>query len=405
MDSSDRPVDILLTQKFLPEPGGSIRWMYEVYRRWPRPIEVITHDYYNDPPNTPEFPEVPAPPNGQDHVTDPNLILDRRPIFINDWGMENPRRVMRYARMTAAINERFRKHKRLRVHCTHAVPEVVSLIPLRWRYGNRLKIICYAHGEEVTACCSSRQLRFLMHRGNAIVDRMLANSRYTASVLADHINPDKVRVVNPGVEFSEFENAQEVGAQWRASHDLNDNLIVLTLGRLDPRKNHAAVVEAVARLAPKFPQLIYVLAGQGREMEQLKTQAAQLGIEDRIIFTGTVDTQTKLALYGACDVFAMPAIQDGTDVEGFGMVFLEAGACGKPTIAGSTGGQAEAVIDEKTGLIVDGTDHSAVTASLERLLSDKDLRLRLGNAGREHAQTFDWQHVVQRTIELVEEIK
>jgi len=405
LNPSDPPVDILLSQKFLPEPGGSIRWMYEVYRRWPRPIEVITHDYYADPPNTPEFPEVPSPPNGQDHVTDTNLILDRRPIFINDWGMENPRRVMRYARMTAAVNERFRKYKRLRVHCTHAVPEVVSLIPLRWRYGNRLKIICYAHGEEVTACCSSRQLRFLMHRGNAIVDRMLANSRYTASVLADHINPDKVHVVNPGVEFSEFENAQQAGAQWRASHGLTHKLIVLTLGRLDPRKNHTAVLEATARLAPKFPDLVYVLAGQGREMEQLRTQAAQLGVKDRVIFTGSVDAATRLALYGGCDVFAMPAIQDGTDVEGFGMVFLEAGACGKPTIAGSTGGQSDAVIDEKTGLIVDGTDRSAVVTALDRLLSDKDLRLRLGKAGRDNALNFDWKHVVQRTIKLVEEIQ
>lgn len=379
--------------------------MYEVYRRWPHPIEVVTHDYYADPPNTPEFPEVPPPPNGKDHVTDPNLKLDRRVIFINDWGMENPRRALRYARMTRVIHQKLRRYKRLRVHCTHAVPEVVSLIPLRWIYGNRLKIVCYAHGEEVTACCSSRQLKFLMHRANRVVDLMIANSQYTASVLADHANPQKVRVVNPGVEMAEFEGAQQAGAKWRKEHGYDDKLIVLTLGRLDPRKNHAAVVQAVAELVPQFPQLIYILAGQGRQMESLRAQVNQLGIADRVVFTGMVDAPTKLAMYGSCDVFAMPAIQDGTDVEGFGMVFLEASACGKPTLAGSTGGQAEAVIDGQTGVIVDGTDPDAVTASLRRLLSDQHLRQQMGEAGRRHAQTFDWPKVVQRTYKLVEEIQ
>ena len=78
---------ILLTQRFLPEHGGSIRWMYEVYRRWPTPVEVITHDYYGHPPRTPEFPHAPERPAGGDHVTDANLRMDRRDIFIRYWGL------------------------------------------------------------------------------------------------------------------------------------------------------------------------------------------------------------------------------------------------------------------------------------------------------------------------------
>ncbi len=401
---ANRHTDILLSQKFLPEPGGSIRWMYEAYRRWPRPIEVITHDYYADPPNTPEFPDVPPPPNGRDHVTDANLLMDRRKIFINDWGMESPKRVLRYARMTKAVYERIRKHKAIRVHCTHAVPEVVSLLPLRKLYGDRVKIVCYAHGEEVTACCSSRQLRFLMHRAHKAIDLMIANSQYTAAVLKEHIDPDKVRVVNPGVEISEFDGVAEKGLKWRAQQGYKDKMVVLTLGRLDPRKNHAAVIAAVAGLGEKFPQLVYVIAGQGRQTQALRDQAAKLGVADRVVFAGAVDTPTKLAMYGGCDVFAMPAIQDGTDVEGFGMVFLEAGACGKPTLAGMVGGQAEAVIDQKTGLVVDGTDAQAVTGSLGKLLEDTALRQRLGKAGQEHALEFDWPKVVHRICQLVEEV-
>ena len=396
-------VDILLSQRFVPESGGSIRWMYEVYRRWPRPVELITHDYYNAPPNTPEFPVVPPPPDGRDHVTDVNLKMDRRDIFMNDWGMDRPGKVLRYGRMTRAVGQRLSKHGRVYVYCTHAVPEVVSLIPLRWRYGGRLKIICYAHGEEITACRSSRQLRFLMNRANAVVDLMIVNSSYTASLVGEHIDSKRVSVVHPGVEIARFANAQEAGRRWRRDNDLEGKLVVLTVARLDPRKNHAAVLNAIAQLAPTFDDLVYIMVGQGRQLEALKEQAARLGIADRVVFAGAVEPGAILAMYGGCDVFAMPAIQDGTDVEGFGMVFLEAGACGKPSVAGNVGGQAQAVVDGQTGFVIDGTDQEAVTASLEKLLSDASLRQRLGAAGLTHAKRFDWANVVQQTVRLVEE--
>ncbi len=369
-------------------------------------MEVVTHDYYADPPNTPECPSVPPPPNGRDHVTDPNLKLDRRKIFIHDWGLENPRRVLRYAKMTWVMASKLRRAGLLRIHCTHAVPEVVSLLPLRWLYGDRVKIVCYAHGEEVTACCSSRQLRFLMHRANAAVDLMIANSKYTARALAGHIDPKKVHVVNPGVQIAQYQDAHEAGLRWRAEQGFADKLIVLTVGRLDPRKNHAAVIQAVAELAPSWPKLVYVIAGgEGRRWRRLPELAKRLGVADRVVFAGSVSTETKIAMYGGCDVFAMPAVRDRSDVEGFGMVFLEASACGKPTLAGKEGGQSEAVVDGQTGLVVDGADPRQVARALERLISDTTLRQRLGQAGREHAQGFDWANVVGRITGLVERLE
>ena len=395
--------DVLLSQRFLPESGGSIRWMYEVYRRWPRPVEVITHDYYHAPPNTPEMPQVPPPPDGRDHVTDANLRMDRHDIFMRDWGMERLGQWLRYARMTRAVAQRLKKYERVRVHCTHAVPEVVSLIPLRWRYGKRLQIISYAHGEEVTACRSSRQLRFLMDRANAIVDVMIANSHYTASLVSEHIHPNRVHVVHPGVALDDFVGAEEAGRRWRIEHQLSDKLVVLTVGRLDPRKNHAAVIESIASLAPTHDRLVYIIVGQGRQIEVLREQARRSGISDRVRFVGTMDPASLLAVYGACDVFAMPAVQDGTDVEGFGMVFVEAAACGKPCVAGQVGGQADAVADGQTGFVVDGRDQAAVTQAMQRLLVKPDLRRQMGQAGRQRSEGFDWRHVVQRTLSLVEE--
>jgi phosphatidyl-myo-inositol dimannoside synthase len=397
---------ILLSQRFLPEHGGSIWWMYQVYRRWPAPVRVITHDYYGAPIRTPEFPNAPPRPASGDDVTDANLQMNRRDIFLRDWGMERPGRVLRYLRMTAAVRGYLARHKGpVRIHCTHAVPEVVSLIPLRRLYGRRMRVICYAHGEEITACRSSRQLSWLMGRAHRAVDLMLANSRNTAQLLEGLIDPARVRVVHPGVDLSDFDQAEHDGAAWRKERGLEGKLVVATLGRLDPRKNQAAVVEAVARLASRFPQLTYIIAGQGRQSEALRALAAQRGVADRVTFLGPQDRRGKAALMGGCDVFAMPAIRDGTDVEGFGMVFLEAGACSKPSLAGRDGGQAEAVLDGQTGLVVDGNDLDAVTAGLGRLLEDAALRRRLGAAGRHFAVDFDWSRVVQRTVELVENME
>lgn len=400
-----QPADILLTQRFLPEFGGAIRWMHEVYRGWPRPVHVITHDYYNAPLRTPEFPGMPQRPESGDHAADSNLTIDRRDIFLHDWGFQSSANLQRYLRMTIAVKQQLTIHPHIRVHCAHVVPEVVSLLPLRWRYGRRLQIVCYAHGEEITACASSRQLSFLMRSGYRIVDLLLANSQHTARLVADHIDAEKVRVVHPGVAVAEFANADAAGAQWRREQGYDDKVVVVTMGRLDPRKNQAAVVNAVADLIGRFANLIYIIAGEGRQMPALRRQVADRGVGRHVVFTGPVDGQLRLALFGACDIFAMPAIRDGTDVEGFGIVFLEAGACGKATLGGTVGGQPEAVDDGQTGLLVDGTDQQAVTAALARLLSDADLRCRLGRQGRAKAQGHDWARVIQRTIELVEELE
>jgi phosphatidylinositol alpha-1,6-mannosyltransferase len=285
------------------------------------------------------------------------------------------------------------------------VPEAASLAPLRWLgQGRRLRIISYAHGEEITACAASGQLRRIMHVAHHACDLMIANSRNTARLLEGHIDSAKVRVVNPGVDVGEFAGAAALGAKWRAEHGLTGRLVVATIGRLDPRKNHRAVIEAVARLAPRFENLTYIVAGEGRQKPAFVELAKSRGVAERVHFLGAVSDADRLGILGACDVLAMPAIRDGTDVEGFGMVFLEAGACGKPVLAGREGGQAEAVIDGSTGLVVDGTRQEIVTDSLARLLENPGLRRQLGQAGAAHAARFDWAQVVQRIVDLVEGI-
>ena len=401
--TKEPPFEILLSQRFLPEYGGAVRWMYEAYRRWPRPVHVITHDYYGAPTRTPEFPEAPPRPPSGDHAADPNFTIDRRDIFLHSWGLDHPRRIVRYLRMTRAVWQQLKRHGRVQVYCRDVVPEVVGLLPLKKLYGERIRIISYAHGEEITSCESSRQLRMMMRRACRAVDLMIANSHSTTLLLRGHIDPAKIEVVHPGVTIADFEGSEAAGAEWRRRAGIGaDDLVLLTVGRLDPRKNQAAVIEAVARLAPRYDKLFYYVVGMGGELASLKARAERLGVGDRVVFTGSVDEATKRALYAGCDLFIMPSIRTGADIEGFGMVFLEAGACGKPCIAGRDGGQAEAVLDNETGLVVDAADPDAVVGALDRLLSDTDLRRRLGRAARCHTRRFDWSDVVERTVRIVD---
>ncbi|MCC5830984.1 MAG: glycosyltransferase family 4 protein [Phycisphaeraceae bacterium] len=395
MMGTDNTLDILLSQRFVPEQGGSIRWMVELCRFWPGSMRVVTHDYG-------------LPPDDAQRellAHRPELQITRNDILLDNWGLDRPGRIVRYWRMMRAVKRTMAGHRGpVRLHCTHAVPEVVSLLPLKARLGRRMRIICYAHGEEITACMASRQLRWLYRMAARRVDLMLANSRFTEQLVREVVGGDRIRRMNPGVNVDEFRDAVELGRAWRSEHGLEDRILVLTLGRLDERKNQAGVLRAIARIAERHPRIHYLVAGGGRQEASLRSLSEDLALNDRVSFLGPVDGVQRRALFGACDVFAMPAIQVGTDVEGFGLVFLEAGACGKPSIAGDSGGQADAVGDGQSGLVVDGRSTEAISDALDRLLSDAPLRDRMGEAARARALEGDWRQVVQRTWELVEEM-
>jgi phosphatidylinositol alpha-1,6-mannosyltransferase len=199
-----------------------------------------------------------------------------------------------------------------------------------------------------------------------------------------------VTVVAPGVDVDRFVPlgpAQRAAARARLGLPEEGRLVV-SLSRLVPRKGFDVVIEAAARLAPSRPDLVVAIGGSGRDRPRLEKVVARTGAPVR--FLGRVPDADMPALYGAADVFAMLCRNRwaGLEQEGFGMVFLEAAACGVPQIAGDSGGAGEAVAHEETGLVVEHPDDvDRVTAALARLLDDADLRARLGAAARTRAVT------------------
>jgi len=207
-------------------------------------------------------------------------------------------------------------------------------------------------------------------------------------------------VVPPGVDtkrFVPFDAERRSAARFRLRLPA-DAPVVVSVSRLVPRKGMDVVVEAARRLAPSFPGLVVVIAGEGRQSGSLAEQVEASGAPVRLV--GHISDEEKVDLLGAADVFVMACRNRwfGLEQEGFGIVFLEAAAAGLPQVAGESGGAAEAVVDGVTGLVVaEPDDPGEVAAALRRLLADAPLRRRMGAAARRRAQeSFDNDRLASR---------
>jgi len=202
-------------------------------------------------------------------------------------------------------------------------------------------------------------------------------------------------VVPPGVATDRFVPIDAMAkrkARQRLGFDA-DAALVVGLSRLVPRKGFDVLIDAAAVVAKRRPTLQIAIAGSGRDRSRLERRARRVGSPVR--FLGRIDDTESAALLASADVFAMLCRDRwaGLEQEGFGIVFLEASACSVPVIAGRSGGSAEAVVDETTGIVVDRPKNvTEVAVAIERLLDDPELAQRLGHAGRvraEHEFTYD----------------
>jgi phosphatidylinositol alpha-1,6-mannosyltransferase len=238
---------------------------------------------------------------------------------------------------------------------------------------------------------SSRELRFLARRVYCAADFVIANSDHTRSLVRRLGVPEsRVHVVRPGVDIDRFRPG--IGASaLRAEFAPHRELILLSVGRLQRRKGHDLVLDALAKLDPAVAPLKYVIVGDGAERNALEARIAAAGLRSRVRLVGGVSDEDLPAYFAACDIFLMPNRVDGVDLEGFGIVFLEAAASGKPVIGGMTGGVPEAVERGVTGLLVRGDDADELAAAITVLASSPELRARMGAAGRDRVvREFTW---------------
>jgi len=210
-------------------------------------------------------------------------------------------------------------------------------------------------------------------------------------------------VVPPGIDTDRFRSAADTGERDAARRHLGlpvDARIVLGASRLVPRKGFDVLIDALGALPP---DVIVAIVGGGRDRSRLEKRAAARGMADRVRFLGRVSEDDLPVAHRASDVFAMLCRDrwGGLEAEGFGIVFLEAGASGLPCVAGRSGGSHEAVLEDETGYVVDPRDVDGVASHLRRLLDDPELRTRLGAAARARAEAeWSYDHRVEPLARL-----
>ena len=383
-------VDIVITHDFQPKIGGAHHWLYEVYRRWPLPVSLLT-----------EF----GPPNhsANDLATPSdaklNIVRGLAPIDdINVLSLACLRHY--YHNFRLAVRVTGRRH--VMSHCLRAFPEGALGLLLKMRGGSSARLITYAHGEEILIAHTSRQLRLLAQQVYRHSDLVIANSENTRRLVRELCSDATVACIHPGVDVAAFTRPDADAKKYRAQLGWPaDTFIVSTVARMEARKNHTTVIQAVSELRKQGIPAAYICGGEGEEKERLVALARSLCVQEWIRFPGRVTEQEKKWIYGVSDVCAMPSVRVGAMIEGFGIVFLEAAAAGIPSICGRDGGQPEAVIDGKTGFVVDGDSLPAVCQAIRLLAADPDLRSRMGRDARAWAATHDWQEVVTRTLKAL----
>lgn len=257
------------------------------------------------------------------------------------------------------------------------------------------------HGAEVTVPGRLPGSKQLLGQVLNKAEHVIAAGGYPARE-GDHAAGKKLgaTIVPPGVDTDRFVPLSAVErAQARARFGLSDtDEVVLGISRLVPRKGFDTVIRAVAQLAVRRPRLRLVIGSTGREEDRLKKLAQELHAP--VTFLGRVPHDDLPALYGCSDVFAMMCRNrwGGLEQEGFGIVFVEAGACGVPQIAGDSGGAAEAVLDGVTGYVMENpTDVAGLAARIDTILSDDALRASMSAASRQRAcEEFNYDVLAKR---------
>ncbi len=387
------PPHLLLTYDFPPIGGGIARWMAELARRYPPGSLIVSTGQHQDAPDV--------------DPTFPNRV-DRLPISARR--LRTIQGLLLWSRRAAVLT---RQAGAEFIWCGNIKPAAYPAKWVRERLGTPFGVLL--HGGDVLilqhqvhrSALRRRTARALLTSASVLV----ANSQWTRDRCVHLLGeldveptPEQVRVVPLGADHEFFRPGLDTSAV-RERYGLGEGRWLLSVARLTRHKGIDTALQALARLAPDYPDLRYAVVGRGEEREALEAEARQLGVADRVRFLTEVPDRDLPGLYNAAEVYLGVSRLMEQRVEGFGISLAEASACGIPVVAGRSGGIPEAVHDGETGLLVEAEEPGAVAEALRRLLADPVLRRRLGDAGRRAVETrYNWNRVVADLVRIGREV-
>ncbi len=254
------------------------------------------------------------------------------------------------------------------------------------------RLIYYIHGEEVTTRFESGSFGSKRLYNLSRADGIIAVSRFTQRTLIEEMGlpAERVHLIENAVDTFRFSPGPD-DIDFRQRWGVIGKRLVVGVGRLVPRKGFDHTLRGWRGVVAQHPTAHLLIVGNGPQREELQQLIDSEGLGESVTLTGPLSDADLIAAYRSADLFIMPnrTMPDG-DTEGFGLVFLEANACGRAVVGGRAGGAVEAVREGETGLLVDGYSITEIAAAINRLLGDDAFRKQLEQGGLAYAQANSW---------------
>lgn len=371
---------LLLTENFPPIDGGSGRWFWELYSRLPRQNVVIaTHDVAG----------------GRTFDNKNNCSVVRMSMSSTEWGFNSKIGIHFYWRMTREILRLIKQYDIDEIHCGRVIHEGVIARLTKLITGT--PFICFVHGEDVETAATSREQALMVKwvcKGSKTLVCNSENSKNLVTRLGFE-SSKKCEVLNPGVDTNRFVPT-DLDEAFRSKMSWKGKNVLLTVGRLQRRKGQDYMLEALPELLKSFPDLFYAIVGRGECEAELRASIEILGLSNNAAVYTDLDDEALIRSYQQCDIFILPNRTIGSDIEGFGMVLVEAQACGKPVIAGDSGGTVETMIVGKTGEIIDCSSPESIIEGLLPILKDSSFKMFGENAVEHVSASLNWDAHVKK---------
>ena len=374
---------LLLSQLFPPTKGGTPTWFSQVYSRLGgKEVHVLTDEVAG----------------AEVFDQQQNNTVYRLPAVRYSW--LRPESLLIYLLFVLKGLVVIWRNPIAVVHAGRVLPEGLAGLVIARLTGKRL--IIYAHGEEITTW-RQRVKHWVMTKTYRLADKVIVNSSFTQNELMKlGVKASDIVHIEPGVNIDLFKPGLSSDYLRQRLNIPLDAKIILSVGRYTRRKGFDRLIESVRRLLDEGLETHYVCIGGGEDRHYLLQLAQQQQVAERVHFLSDIETEELPYWYNLCDVFAMPNREIDGDTEGFGIVFLEAAACGKPVVAGQAGGTENAVVHRKNGIQVDGDSLDDISAALSEILLDQSLAKAMGDYGCQWVdQCHSWDRVVRQTKTLV----
>ena len=260
------------------------------------------------------------------------------------------------------------------------------------------KKICLIHSKEINhrkgSLLNKRVLKVLNN-----IDYVVSNSKFTKNLAINSgVDGKKIIVINPGVEPSK-ELSKEIlfEAEDMLQHK---NPRLITVSRLEKRKNHEKIIMSLRNLKQLYPNIIYTCIGYGEEEENIKKLVKELNLENQVLFLKNISQELKNALLAKSNLFVMPSVIYKKSVEGFGIAYIEAAQYGLPSIGGKDGGEADAIKNNETGIICDGNSLDEIYSSIDLILKNNSYKNFI-NKTKEFAKKFEWDNIIKQYFKIL----